>query len=267
MKPAIKILFFMLLIVVACEKEDQILPQLPAPEPHIANLDSTAAVFEPDSAAVDPDHYLYGEYKHMPYRFLIPRNYDSSQTYPVHVFLHGISERGTDNEGQLVVGGDNFLTDSIRSNYPAFIIFPQCPKSAYWFDEPVMDTLKGLLDAFVSDNPVDKQRISIGGFSMGAYGTFALVAKYPGFFEAAIAISGEGDEHKAAFMTKPKWQIFAGEKDSIVPSNKSGKIAKALKDAGATVSFTLFENGDHYNTWMKAFSRPDFFSRLFAKDR
>ena len=75
---------------------------------------------------------------------------------------------------------------------------------------------------------------------MGAYGTFEMVARYPGLFEAAVAISGDGDEEEVASMAKSRWQIFAGQKDEVVPSIKTKKIAEALLTAGASVSFTLY---------------------------
>ncbi|HUC83385.1 MAG TPA: hypothetical protein VMR70_20910, partial [Flavisolibacter sp.] len=34
----------------------------------------------------------------LPYRVLLPANFDSSKTYPVVFFLHGAGERGRDNE-------------------------------------------------------------------------------------------------------------------------------------------------------------------------
>ncbi|HET7179041.1 MAG TPA: dienelactone hydrolase family protein [Chryseosolibacter sp.] len=266
MNGGVKIIFLVLLISVACEKND-VLPQPPPETQTPAPRTDTVAFKEenhvvPDSTA-GSDTYQYGEYHHMPYRYLIPKGYDSLKTYPLHIFLHGISERGNDNEQQLLVGGENFQADSVRERYPAFIIFPQCPESQFWFDDPVMDTLRGLIDTFASNHSVDQDRISIGGFSMGAYGTFAMVARNPKLFQAAVAISGEGEEKKASLMTKPDWEIFAGGKDKVVPKDKSWKIAKALQKAGASVTFKSFEEADHYTTWVKAFAAPGFFSRIF----
>ena len=48
------------------------------------------------------------------YRVLYPRDYNPAQKYPVILFLHGAGERGSDNEAQLVHGGDMFA--SLESN-------------------------------------------------------------------------------------------------------------------------------------------------------
>ncbi len=40
----------------------------------------------------------------LPYRILLPLNYDASKKYPLILVLHGAGERGNDNEAQLVHG-------------------------------------------------------------------------------------------------------------------------------------------------------------------
>ena len=35
------------------------------------------------------------------YRILLPENFDETKKYPLHLFLHGIGERGSDNKKQL----------------------------------------------------------------------------------------------------------------------------------------------------------------------
>ena len=43
------------------------------------------------------------------YRLLSPKDYNSKKSYPLHLFLHGVGERGNDNEKQLVHGSKLFL--------------------------------------------------------------------------------------------------------------------------------------------------------------
>lgn len=102
---------------------------------------------------------------------------------------------------------------------------------------------------------------------MGAYGTYAMTAQYPELFAAAIAISGDGDEHKTTLMARTKWRIFAGKKDNVVPSGKSEKMANALKKSGASVSITVYPHADHTASWVNAFAEPDFCSWLFSISR
>jgi hypothetical protein len=44
-------------------------------------------------------------------------------------------------------------------------------------------------------------------------------------------------------------------------------MAKALLEAGASVSFKMFPKADHGGTWPKAFAEPGFFSLLFSPEK
>jgi len=66
------------------------------------------------------------------YRILKPLNFDPNKQYPIHLFLHGASERGNDNIFQLTHGGKLFLKKENRENYNSWVIFPQCSKNDRW---------------------------------------------------------------------------------------------------------------------------------------
>jgi len=266
----LSLLMFIGLTLSGCHRDDEILP-VPPKEDVTAPSGATTPRNEQETPTPKPpladssfESFQRAEFSGMPYRILFPRYYDSKKSYPLHIFLHGIRESGTDNERQLEVGASYFLQDSIRAKYQAFIVFPQCPQSAYWFSPRVTKTLKELIDTLVNTYAMNTKRISIGGFSMGAYGTFEMAARYP-IFEAAVAISGEGDGAEANLMAKAKWRLFAGAKDGVVSFKKTENMYKALKNAGASVSFTLYPEAHHHNTWIKAFSEPDFFQWLFSE--
>jgi predicted peptidase len=265
MKWVFTFLLLMLLTTFGCENEDDVLPMPPASEEGPVPVKPVEKPEEEKPPVnLQEDVYHYGSFMGMPYRILFPRHYDSLKSYPLHLFLHGIGERGSDNEKQLSVGASFYQADSIRNLYPAFVVYPQCPGNDYWFSHYMTKTLKAFIDTLTSHYLIVEEKISIGGFSMGAFGTFSMVARNPGFFESAVAISGDGDESKAILMAKTRWQIFAGKKDHIVPPSKTEKMAQALKKAGASVSFTLFPEADHGATWWFAFSEPDFFYKLFS---
>ncbi len=90
-------------------------------------------------AFAQPDTYLKKVYttragQTLPYQVLYPKNYTPGQRdkYPLVVVLHGSGERGTDNEKQLVHGSKLFLRDDLRTQYPAIVMFPQCPETDSW---------------------------------------------------------------------------------------------------------------------------------------
>jgi predicted peptidase len=270
------------ILVIRCSADD------PAPvETRPLTNDSTvevvsdsAAVVSSDSTAEEgpsivpaetsfPDSAFYRPMKFgdMPYQIMFPRKYDSTKSYPLVIFLHGIDERGTDNQKQLKWGASLFQSDSISTRYPSFVIFPQCPTSSYWADSNMMTNLKALIDNLVATKSIDRDRIYLEGLSMGAYGTYAMVANYPDLFAAAIAISGDGDKSKVHQMAKIDWKIYGGKKDTIVPGEKSEQMAEALRGSGANVSLKIYPNANHVSTWVNAFAEPDFCSWVFSKKK
>lgn len=228
--------------------------------------DSTAAPLSTSSHLDFTDSAYYQPAKHgdMPYRVMVPSKYNAARNYPLVIFLHGIDERGTDNENQLKWGASLFKSDSVRKNHPSFVIFPQCPLNYRWREDYPMQSLKALIDDFVSNNNVDPKKIYIVGMSMGAFGTYEIVARNPGMFAAAIAISGDGDLNRSQSMAKTQWRIYAGGKDEIVPSDLSEKMAIGLKASGAKVSLKVYPDANHVGSWVKAFAEPDFCSWLFS---
>jgi predicted peptidase len=288
MRSVIKLLFFSLgFVLTQCSsEEDEVLESAPiAADSIISQLPDTVftevadtVVTEPAkqetqeqdsliSAFPDSAFYQAAKYSDMPYRIMFPRSYDSTKTYPLVIFLHGIDERGSDNVQQLKWGASLFQSDSVSHKYPSFVIFPQCPTSSYWHHPTVMQKLKGLIDDVVKTKSINADKIYIEGLSMGAYGTYAMVAKYSDLFAAAIAISGDGDVTKAAQMAKVDWKIYGGKKDTIVPGEKSEKMAEALRRSGASVSLKIYANATHVDTWVNAFAEPDYCSWIFSRSK
>jgi predicted peptidase len=212
----------------------------------------------------DSAYYQSAKSGGMPYRVMTPSSYDSAKKYPLVIFLHGIDERGTDNEKQLKWGASLFKSENVRNEFPSFVIFPQCPDGYYWAADQPMHALKTLIDSFAAKNNVDKNRIYIVGLSMGAYGTYEMVARNAGLFAAAVAISGDGDINRVKNMAKSDWRIFGGKKDYIVTADKSEKMAHALENSGANVSLKIYPNANHMGSWVNAFAEPDFCSWLYS---
>jgi predicted peptidase len=221
----------------------------------------------------------------LPYRILLPMNYNASKKYPLILVLHGAGERGNDNEAQLVHGSYLFLKDSIREEYPAIVVFPQCPANSFWsnvqfkFDsvtgkrsfhfladgEPTiaMKLAQQLLYKILNDYRINKKQVYVCGLSMGGMGTFEIVRRNPGLFAAAFPICGGGAAATAPAMKQVKWWVFHGAVDAVVPPELSQEMVDALKAAGADVKYSLYPGVNH-NSWDNAFAEPGLLPWLFS---
>jgi len=221
--------------------------------------------------------------KTLHYRILKPIDFDPSQQYPLHLFLHGAGERGSDNEAQLAHGSSLFIEQSAK--FPAIVIFPQCPEDDYWaqtsysrneqtsenqfvFPESsspgwAMDAVIALLQTQLQENYIDKHRIYLSGLSMGGMGTFELLARQPDVFAAATPICGGTNIQniKTWAHNLPLW-IFHGDEDNVVPARYSKVVVEALIRQGIEPRFSLYPGVGH-NSWDNAFSEPDLFSWIY----
>lgn len=218
------------------------------------------------------------------YRLLTPENQIKGKKYPLVLFLHGAGERGSDNQKQLTHGGQMFLNPVNREKYPAFVLFPQCPENAYWAysvrpssftpeqmpqneEMPItFQTVKEMLDGYLTNPAVDKSRIYIIGLSMGAMGTFDMVARFPDIFAAAIPICGTVNPQRLSAAKDVNFRIFHGDADNVVPVEGSREAYKALKATGASVEYIEFPGCNH-GSWNPAFNYPDFMEWLFKQKK
>ena len=224
--------------------------------------------------------------KTLPYRILLPKNYQAKKKYPLVLFLHGSGERGNDNEAQLTHGASLFLQDEVREKYPAIVIFPQCAASSTWarlevrgdfpnrefvfYEDGVpsndMLLLEGLLKQVRKDYRIDKKRMYVGGLSMGGFGTFELVRRNPKLFAAAFPICGGASPNISDKLKKLDWWVFHGEADPVVPEKYSAQMVIAMKELGINVKYSSYPGVEH-NSWDNAFAEPDLLPWLFSKSK
>lgn len=224
----------------------------------------------------------------LPYRILLPENYDPQKKYPLILFMHGAGERGNDNEKQLTHGRKLFLDETARKKYPAIVIFPQCAAKNTWavmdlpkdsafkwslikFPADVPPTkpsalLHQLMDSLIASGTVDTRRLYVGGLSMGGMGTFDMLARYPKRFAAAFPICGAGNETLSSRYAKNTavW-IFHGSDDRVVPPNSSRLFYSNLRKEGADVKYTEYPGVGH-NSWDNAFAEPELLPWLFSHE-
>lgn len=214
------------------------------------------------------------------YRQLFP-DYDTLRKYPLVIFLHGSGERGNDNEAQLKWGVQNFATDEMMHLHPAIVIAPQCPTGKGWSNfsnsnhgpmslqsipSKPMELLISLIRQVEKKFPVDTNRIYITGLSMGGFGTYDAIERYPNMFAAAVPVCGGGDVSIASTIASiPLW-IFHGSEDPTVNPQYSLDMAEALRKAGAHPGLTMYPETGHFS-WIAAYSDPAMMEWLFRQHK
>ncbi len=220
------------------------------------------------------------------YQVYVPAEWSKNKKWPVILFLHGAGERGEDGLLQTQVG----IATAIRlhaDRFPCIVVIPQCRRNVWWAD-PAMEaqSLKAL-DQSMKEFRGDPERVYLTGLSMGGYGTWSLVSKYPGRFAALAPVCGgvrrpekgpssadapPGDPNADPYVAvaqkvgkTPVW-IFHGGSDTTVPPAESRKMNDALKAAGGNVKYTEYSGVGH-NSWDRAYAEPEFMPWLLSQRR
>jgi len=217
------------------------------------------------------------------YRVLFPDNYDKTKSYPLVLFLHGSGERGNDNENQLVHGSALFTNQQNRTDYPAIVLFPQCPTDGFWapisqhtvgFDfvnskNPTksLALVKKLVDSYQKEEAVDSKRMYVLGLSMGGMGTFDLICRYPKTFAAAIPICGGVSLERLKKVRKMPIRIYNGGSDNVVSPEHSRNAFIELKANGSQVVEHIEFPGVGHDSWNLTFAQPDLLTWLFKQHK
>lgn len=215
----------------------------------------------------------------LPYRLFVPEG--GGTNLPVFLAMHGAGGRGDDNRRTLfhspwAVHG--VMAPTVRKAHPCVVIAPQCPGPKRWVDvdwracvysieevtiAPEQQAVVELLEAVLKETGADRKRVYAGGFSMGGYGTWDLVTRFPDTFAAAVPVCGGCDPSQSAAIKDVAVWAFHGDNDRVVPPKGTRAMAAALADSE---SFTYTElPGVGHNAWTPAWKRQDVIDWLFSQ--
>lgn len=183
--------------------------------------------------------------------------------YPLLVYLHG--KNGDVMTPEQPWQANVFSNEENFDDRPCFIIAPQNPDQMGWKGEKA-EGVVNIVKQLIENLPVDPKRIYLTGYSMGAYGTFHILADEPELFAAGVPVAGGGNPGTAAtFKDVPVW-VFHGAQDPTVKVEQSQKMVTALTAEGAEVKYTEYPDGDH-GIIDKAYGEQELHEWLFEQRR
>ena len=229
---------------------------------------------------VPQTHVAGNDGRHINYRIFVP-DIPSSATngIPLVLFLHGSGECDTNNVSQLKNGVGGLVWWSKNRN-PAIVVAPQAPPMTVWspvffnriqarmpYAPPAMVKLvKSLVDDICERYPVDTNRILATGISLGGYGVWDMVCRYPGFFAAAIPVCAAGDPLRAEEASKTPLWIFHGENDGNVPNKLDRAMVSRLWELDAPVRYMEYPDSGH-GIWGRVYSDDSVMKWFFSRVR
>ena len=227
----------------------------------------------------------------LPYRLYVPDDYNPEKQYSFLLFLHGAGNRGNDNENQVkqhtglldrIINGETvqYNGQQLDTSKEFIIVAPQCASDKQWVDTPwgkkpdpsynldeipqsqYMTAVVELIDKMKASYNLNSARMYISGLSMGGFGTWDLITRYPDLFAAAIPMGGAGDVSKAEIIKNTPVWTFHQLYDPTVSAEGTLEMVKALSEVGAEVKFTPYFD-DKHNAWTQGFAEPDMLQWLY----
>ena len=209
--------------------------------------------------------YVSDEGITLPYRIYLPDGFRPDGTFPLFLMLHGGGLRGDDNVLQMT-GGDMALKYALlrrQKKERCVIVIPQCPAGVFWGlsmtwdgqdyfvritddnESPVIRALFGLLDSLCEELQPDRNRLYVGGWSMGGMGQYDLLYRRPGLFAAAFIGCAASDVTVADVIARTPVFLMHGDADVTVKVEGSRRMAAALAALGADYRYVEWPGRGH----------------------
>ena len=190
------------------------------------------------------------------YQYFKPVNKDDGKKHPLIIWFHGNGEGGykdyRNNVSQKLAnrGAVAFAEDKTQKIFGgAYVVAPQADDTWYNnYTKGYIKSVKAMIDEFVSENNVDKNRIYVFGASAGGYMSFRMMIEYPDYFAAfstsAAALDKAATSGGVATTTqdlmkirnKPLWMVHAQNDPTISYENTSKRVYDVLSKYGAILS-------------------------------
>lgn len=200
------------------------------------------------------DHGINKNPKDVHYQYLsyTPKDYnaDTLKTWPLIIYLHGGSDRGTDLNKLY----SNGIPDQIYRGreFPFIIIAPQCPEHIRFSTD---NWFENFFREITFKYRIDTNRVYLTGVSLGGSGTWYIATKYSDKFAAIAPMSGFTshldfiDNNIDRLIDIPIW-AFHGKIDNVVPFEETERIIKKLDGKNKELIFTVEPQVGHWINWL-----------------
>ncbi len=192
----------------------------------------------------DPDSSLLIEYE-----LFLPEGYDSSQFYPLVVFIADSSCAGSDASRSLTQGRGALVwaSDEWQAAHPSIVAVPSYPEvilddhNGYTTTEYV-ELTKRFIEYICEEYAVDPDRVYGTGQSMGCMTTMILASEYPDLYTACMFVDGQWDVSVLQALEDQTFVYFAAEDDTNAYAGMREVMAMFDEDS-TSYAYTQWDGG------------------------
>ncbi|SEH13088.1 Dipeptidyl aminopeptidase/acylaminoacyl peptidase [Natronorubrum sediminis] len=197
-----------------------------------------------------------------PYSVYVPESYEPGEPAPMHLLLHSLGQ----NYNQYAASPNKLA--QLGAERDAIVLMPHGRgPSGWWANEAELDAFEAWAD-LTARYDIDVDRVTIGGYSMGGFGTYRLGSLYPDLFARGFAVVGPADEdilggptddligdQNAMRVTDNLRHVpllmWAGVLDELVPYAGVRNYRRQLADHGYRHRLDSFPADDHFTPFVR----------------
>lgn len=138
-----------------------------------------------------------------------------------------------------------YLVEPALHSLEPIMVSPDCPART-WNNQVSEKAILAILENLFATYPIDKNKIIITGYSMGAMGTWYLASRYPDLFSAAIPISGIPKEFLSFENNSTPFYVIHSEDDELIPLAQVRKFVEEWKRKGVNIHLEVVRGVGHY---------------------
>jgi predicted peptidase len=177
------------------------------------------------------------------YGVSVPAGKDVREPLPLVLVLHPTNTRGTYYYGASLM---RQIFSPALNNLDAIMIAPDCP-ARDWTDPKAERALIALVENVITEYGVDRRRVLIAGFSMGAQGVWFMESRHTDMFTAAIVIAGSARNEPTENLGKIPTYVIHSRDDQVVPFQSAQQTVQELQKIGREVKLDALEGPRHYD--------------------
>lgn len=176
------------------------------------------------------------------------------------IFLHGTGECGNMNS-MLSYAMPKYMNEGYMEQYNAIFIAPNSSTCNWSMDATAV---KELINSVVVEHDVDPSKIIITGHSLGGKGTWHMISKYPGFFSAAVPMSGCAFENINSYVGIPIRNYVGASEETYV--NCTYPVVRNINNAGGTAEYYALESPyDTHSTVIEIYKDPELINWMLSQ--
>lgn len=201
-----------------------------------------------------------------PYAVWISPGYNPSEPAPLFLSLHSLEVHHNQYRGGSAPSASYAsYYEEFGNPLGAIVVTPLGRGPDGWYeDEGLVDTLEVWADALAHFS-IDRERVYVGGYSMGGYGTYRLTTLMPDAFAAAVSVVGPPANGIWAYPLAPTggeanpdntrrqlentrhipFWITHGVADELVPVSGVVHQTNRFRELGHEYRFALHPAADH----------------------